>query len=43
MRDYSNFAQMFADIAAYVEEQENPVLNMMDMEGVLSRRFWSLR
>jgi len=43
MRNHSIFLQMFADIANYVEQDENAQLDMMNTKEIMSERFWELR
>jgi hypothetical protein len=43
MRNHSVFMQMFADIAAYIEQTDMPVLDLMDMTDIMSKESWMLR
>lgn len=43
MRNQSIMMQMFADIAAYIETTDDPRLDVMDVSGIMSRRFYDLR
>ena len=43
MRNHSIFMQMFEDIAVYIETENNPNLNLLDADSVMSSRFWWLR
>jgi len=43
MRNFSIYMQMFADIAAYVENKDDPKVDLMDVNAIMSDRFWSLR
>ncbi len=43
MRNHSIFMQMFADIADYVERTENPQVNMLESDYMMSSQFWRLR
>ncbi len=43
MRNQSIFMQMFADIADYIETTDEPTLDLMDVSGIMSQRFFDLR
>lgn len=43
MRNHSVFMQLFDDIARYIESNENPVLDLMDLTDVISERSLVLR
>ena len=43
MRNQSIFMQMFNDIAEYVEKNDDPKLDMLNLNNIFSERFWSLR
>ena len=43
MRNQSIFMQMFNDIATYVENNDDPKLDMLNLNDIFSERFWSLR
>lgn len=43
MRNQSIFMQMFADIADYIETADDPKLDLMDVSGIMSKRFFDLR
>ena len=43
MRNQSIFMQMFADIAAYIETTDEPRLDLMNVAGIMSQRFFDLR
>ena len=43
MRNHSIFMQMFSDVADYVETQDDPKLDLMDLTGVTGGTFAALR
>ena len=43
MRNHSIFMQTFADIAAYLENDPNAKLNLMDIRHLTSPELWRLR
>ena len=43
MRNHSIFLQMFIDIAEYVENTDEPQINMEDTNAIMSERFYRLR
>ncbi len=43
MRNHSVFMQMFADIAAYIEQTDDPHLDLMDITSIMSKESWMLR
>jgi len=43
MRNQSVFMQIFADIATYIENAEEPALDLMDITPIMSKENWMLR